>query len=146
MGGMLLQASFAGVAPGSYNISGHLSPQLFEVAPSTVSTCELTRGADELDAMVASANECLQLSGAAALARGLRSPARLLGINGSAANSKEALRHLARTIPKKDTMQATILTDAEFSQQSLVELEREKLATVPEETWQKFAGKTIAKF
>jgi len=144
--GMLLQARFTGVTPGSYNISGHLSPQVFEVAPSNVSTCELTGGADELAALVASTDERLQLDGAATLARGLRSPARLLGINGSEASNKEALCDLARRAPKKDTMQATILTSAELSQQSIAELEKEKLAKLPEETWQRFAGNTVAKF
>mmetsp|Transcript_12555 Transcript_12555/g.24524 ORF Transcript_12555/g.24524 Transcript_12555/m.24524 type:complete len:1551 (-) Transcript_12555:259-4911(-) len=143
--GMLLQARFAGVTPGSYNISAHLSPQVFEVAPSTISTCELAGGAEELAAMLASTDGCLQLTGAATLARGLRSPSRLLGINGSGANSKAALCDFARAIPKKDTMQATILTSMELNHQSIAELENDKLAKVPDERWQRFIGNAVVK-
>lgn len=137
--GMLLQAKFADVPPGSYTISAMMNDAVYEVPPSSITAIEMGGRDDSVQSLVSNTNQCLQLAMTHAMTLGVRTPARFIGVNGAAAKTKEQAKSLG-SVPSTESVQAVILTSAEHACTSIEEFEKTKVANILKNRHANFAG------
>merc|ERR1719296_25746 len=141
---MLFQARFKDVPQGAYGLSAVMNKQVYEVPPSGISAVELESRTSELEALVATANSTMQVDATRALTLGLRTPARLVGVNGTAIASKESARVLGN-VPDNESVQAVILTSTELASMPMEEFLEKKVASIAKKKNENYVGSMTAR-